>query len=547
MESRKPFIFIILSLFAISSCTYQSTEVDLIVHNATVYTVNDAFDKVEAFAVKDGKIVELGAERAIMNKYKANKVINAEKKFVYPGFIDAHCHFLAYGRGLTNVDLVGTTSWDEVVEKVVEYSKRNTEGILIGRGWDQNDWGQVDFPANDLLNELFPDRPVILSRIDGHALIVNSKVLELANIQIGQQIDGGVIEVKDGKLTGILVDNAESLVFSVFPKESEEEVINGLLSAQDNCFEVGLTTVDDAGLSRSNIEIIARMQEEGKLKMRVYAMISDNADDLAYYFENGPIKTDRLNVRSVKAYADGALGSRGASLLAPYADKIDEWGFLVNSFDHFEELAQDCYTHGFQMNTHCIGDSANRLLTDVYANVLGGTNDLRWRIEHAQIVHENDIRKFQDYSIIPSVQPTHATSDMYWAEDRLGAHRMDEAYPFQSLLSSNGMLALGTDFPVEKIDPMLTYYAAITRQDLDMYPEGGFIPEQRLSRKEALRGMTIWAAIANFEENEKGSLEINKFADFVIMDTDLLNAAEEKIPGAKVIATYIDGEAVYQK
>ena len=545
---RFKILLVILFLpFFYSSCTYKSIEVDLIVHNATVYTVNDVFEKVEAFAVKDGKIIELGAERAILNKYTSSTIVNAENKFIYPGFIDAHCHFLYYGMGLQNVDLVGTKSFEEIIEKVVAFAEKNPEGPIIGRGWDQNDWGQLNFPTNSELNELFPNRAVMLRRIDGHASLVNDVVLKESNIVAGQEISGGLVEVRDGKLTGILVDNAIDLVEEAIPLSSDEMVEKALLQAQKDCFELGLTTVDDAGLNKRQIDLISKMQNEGSMKMRIYAMISDDKEDLEFYFKNGPIKTDRLNVRSVKVYADGALGSRGASLLAPYSDKPEEWGFLLNSFDHFDSLAAACYANGFQMNTHCIGDSANRYLSDLYSEYLGGTNDLRWRIEHAQIVHDSDIEKFQNFSIIPSIQPTHATSDMYWAEERLGAERIHEAYPYQKLLKANGLVALGTDFPVEKVDPRLTFYAAVSRKDVEGFPEGSFLPDQKLSRKEALMGMTIWAAIANFEEEEKGSLENQKFADFIILDQDIMKIDESRIPDVNILATYVNGEEVFRK
>jgi len=539
--------FSLVVLLSLVSCNYKNIEVDMIVHNAKVYTVDEQFSIVEAFAIKDGKIVELGAERAIMNKYKSENVIDAKKQFVYPGFIDAHCHFLYYGLGLTSADLVGTTSWNDVLERMQIYSLGTDEPFLYGVGWDQNDWEEEEFPDNTRLNELFPDRSVVLRRIDGHAVIANDFALKMANIEAGQIVEGGIVETKEGKLTGILVDNAVDLISKVYPLKNDKDIRKGLLEAQKNCFEVGLTTLDDAGLDRSDIELIDAMQKEGSLKMRVYAMIADHPDNLDYYFANGPVKTDRLNVRSVKVYADGALGSRGASLLKPYSDKPEEWGFLLASFDHYDSIAASCYENGFQLNTHCIGDSANRYLTDVYAKVLGGTNDKRWRIEHAQIVSEIDIQKFKDFSIIPSIQPTHATSDMYWAEERLGKDRMDEAYPYQSLLKANGLVALGTDFPVEDIHPLKTFYAAVARKDLKGYPEGAFLPEQKLSRKEALKGMTIWAALANFEETEKGSLEVGKFADFVILEQDLMSIDEIQIPEIKIMATYVNGEVVYKR
>ena len=541
------YILIVSSVSILSSCAYKNIEVDLIVHNATIYTVDEEFSMVEAMAIKDGKIVEIGAERAIMNRYSAETIVDAKKKFVYPGFIDAHCHFLGYGRSLNKAALEGTRSWDEVLERVVAFSQNGDLKVIVGRGWDQNDWDIQEFPDNSSLNELFPTTPVILTRVDGHALIANKIALDQAGIVAGQRIDGGLIETKDGVLTGILVDNAEGLIMHILPEEDKASMRSALLAAQENCFQVGLTTVDDAGLNKNAIDIIEEMHTDGSLKMRVYAMVSDSKENLDHYFSKGIFKTERLNVRSVKAYADGALGSRGASLLAPYTDKHDHWGFLVNTFGHFDSLAAACYENGFQMNTHCIGDSANRYLTDVYAKYLEGTNDLRWRIEHAQIVTSVDVDKFRNYSIIPSIQPTHATSDMYWANDRLGEDRIQYAYPYQDLLNANGLVALGTDFPVEKIDPMLTFYAAVARKDVKGYPENSFLPEQKLSRKEALMGMTIWAAISNFEENEKGSLEVNKLADFVILENDIMKLSEEKLFDVKVISTFINGEEVYKK
>lgn len=537
----------IISLSFMSSCSFKNIEVDLIVHNATIYTVDENFKIAEAMAIKDGKIVEIGAERAIMNRYSAGSVVDAEKKFVYPGFIDAHCHFLGYGRSLNRAALEGTKSWDEVLERVVAFAQNGNLKVIVGRGWDQNDWDIQEFPDNSSLNELFPTTPVILTRVDGHALIANKIALDQAGIIAGQTIEGGIIETKDGVLTGILVDNAEGLIMHILPEEDKASMRSALLAAQENCFKVGLTTVDDAGLNKNAIDLIEEMHIDASLKMRVYAMVSDKKENLDYFFERGIFKTERLNVRSVKAYADGALGSRGASLLAPYSDKHDHWGFLVNTFEHFDSLAAACYENGFQMNTHCIGDSANRYLTDVYAKYLEGTNDLRWRIEHAQIVTSVDVEKFRIYSIIPSIQPTHATSDMYWAEDRLGEDRLQYAYPYQDLLKANGLVALGTDFPVEKIDPLLTFYAAVARKDVKGYPEKSFLPDQKLSRKEALMGMTIWAAISNFEENEKGSLELNKLADFVILEGDIMILPENKLFDVKVISTYIGGEEVYKK
>jgi hypothetical protein len=390
-------------------------------------------------------------------------------------------------------------------------------------------------------------RPVILSRIDGHAIIVNQAALNIAGIKPGQTIAGGKIETINGKLTGVLIDNAEGLVRRKIPPPTEQVTESAFLDAQQNCFAVGLTTVEDCGLPYTMVNTIASLQHKGALKMRLYVMLSDSPDDFAYLFKRGVYKTPWLDVRSFKMYADGALGSRGACLLQPYSDQKNWHGFLLSSQKHFQDVAQKLAAKGFQLCTHAIGDSANRVILKIYASVLKGKNDRRWRIEHAQVLAPEDIKLFGEYSIIPSVQPTHATSDMYWAGDRLGKARLKSSYVYKQLLEQNGWLPLGTDFPVENINPMYTFYAAVERKDLKGFPEGGFQPENALTREQALRGMTIWAAKANFEEKEKGSIEPGKYADFVILDQDIMKADGTNLPNVKVLKTYINGEKVYEK
>ncbi len=540
---KKAFLFILLPfLFSCSSLQ----EADLIVHNAEVYTVDDMFSVAGAFAVKDGKIIEVGTSAELLKKYSGQK-IDAGGKAVYPGFIDGHAHFYNYGSGLQNADLTGTKSWEEILIKLQDFSKDNKRGWIVGNGWDQNDWAVKEFPDNQKLNELFPNTPVILSRVDGHAAIANKTALNLAGIKPGQLVSGGEVETLNGRLTGILIDNAEGLVYSKIPAPDKKQIEESLLDAQKNCFAAGLTTVTDCGIDHRLVPVIDGLQKSKQLKIRIYGMLSDNKENFDFLFKNGAFKTDRLNVSSFKVYADGALGSRGARLLQPYSDKPGSSGFLLSDKDHYAQVAQKIADKGFQMNTHAIGDSANREILKVYAKVLKGKNDRRWRIEHAQVVNKQDFKLFGENNVIPSVQTTHATSDMYWAGDRLGPERVKGAYAFKQLLDQNGWIILGTDFPVENINPMYTFYAAVVRKDMKGYPAKGYQVENALSREEALRGMTIWAAKGNFEEKEKGSIEKGKFADFVILDQDIMKADAGGLFKVRVIKTFVNGENVFSR
>jgi predicted amidohydrolase YtcJ len=535
----------VLLLFA--ACKQKEFNADLLVKNAVVYTVDSTFSTAQAFVVQAGKIVAVGNADSLEKIYKSRQVIDADGKAIYPGFIDAHTHFYRYGLSLQEVHLEGTKSWEQILDSVEAYAVHNADGWIIGRGWDQNDWQTKQFPTKGKLDSLFPVRPVILTRVDGHAAIANQAALNIAGVKPGQKLEGGQIETVNNQLTGILVDNAVDLVTHKIPEATEQQTQSALLGAQQNCFAVGLTTVDDCGLDYPMINTIAELQHKKALKMRMYVMLSDNEDNISYLFKRGVYKTPGLNVRSFKVYADGALGSRGACLLHDYNDKKGWKGFLLSNQKHFEDVAQRIAGKGFQMCTHAIGDSANRTILKIYANALKGKNDKRWRIEHAQIIDPADFKYFGENNIIPSVQPTHATSDMYWAGDRLGAQRLKGAYAYKQLLQQNGWLPLGTDFPVENINPLYTFYAATERKDVKGLPANGFQKENALSRIEALRGMTIWAARSNFEEKEKGSIEVGKFADFVILDQDLMKAKGADLPRIKVLKTFVNGEKVYEK
>lgn len=534
----------IVLLLLLASCSVK--KVDLIVHHARIYTVDSAFSVAEAMAVSEGKIVATGSNDDILNHYSAKETIDAEDKVIYPGFIDAHAHFLGYGKSLFEVNLFGCNSWSEVLQRVQQFAaSHGGETWIRGRGWDQNKFPGKQFPSNDSLNILFPDIPVLLTRVDGHAAIANAKALELAGIQPGQTITGGEIETRDGKLTGLLIDNAEDLVTRQIPEADAPVYEKRLAAAQRNCFAQGLTTITDCGVSYREVEIIDSLQEEGKLQMRLYLMLSDAKENYDAFLAKGPYKTDRLFVNGFKLYGDGALGSRGACLLEPYSDKPGWHGFLLSDPSHFDSVANILSKTSFQMCTHAIGDSGNRTILNIYAKYLSADNDRRWRIEHAQVVNPNDFAIFGAHHIVPSVQPTHATSDMYWAKDRLGATRVKSAYAFKQLLQQNGWLPLGTDFPVEDISPFKTFLAAVARKDASGFPAGGFQPENALTREETIRGMTIWAAKAGFLEKEVGSLEAGKKADFIILDQDLMKVAETDILKVKVLATYVDGRKVH--
>jgi predicted amidohydrolase YtcJ len=541
----------LLSLFfvvAVLVSCHSKTAADLILFNGKVYTVDSAFSTAEAMAVKDGKILAVGSDADIQGHYAAGEVVDAGGKAVYPGFIDAHGHFVSYGSSLFTASLFGSGSFGEVVGRVKEFAVAHP-GLpwIMGRGWDQNRFPDKKFPDNTLLNQAFPGTPVVLTRVDGHAMIANAKALELAGIHPGETLAGGVVETKNGKLTGILIDNAERLIDRAIPEMTSGEFRERMDSAQQQCFGQGLTTVTEPGLGRRAIEGLDSLQKAGILKMRIYVMVRDNKEDLDYYLPRGPYKTDLLYVKGVKAYADGALGSRGACLLEPYNDQPGWRGFLLSSLAHYDSLGARLIGSDWQFCTHAIGDSGNRMILTVYGKYLHGKNDKRWRVEHAQVVNDGDFELFGRYSIIPSVQPTHATSDMYWAGERLGPVRLKGAYAYKRLLGENGWLPLGTDFPVEDISPFKTFLAAVFRVDAKGYPAGGFQPENALTREDAIRGMTIWAAKADCLEKEIGSLEPGKVADFVILDRDLMKVERGEVLQTRVMSTYSAGKVVYRR
>lgn len=538
----KKFPFFILAVFLFVSSCKEKEQVDLLIHAEGIYTADSAFSMVEAIAITDGKVVSTGTFRDLRSRFKASETLEYPGKFIYPGLIDAHCHFLGFGLDQDELDLKGCISFEDLQERVITYAQQSPRTFIIGRGWNEEEWEAKTRPSNYKLNFLFPNIPVVLQRIDGHAVLANQAALDLAGINAQSIIPGGEIELINGYPTGLLVDKAAEKVLEVLPAPNTERMIRALLTAQNKCFAKGLTTVSDAGLSIRAIQLIDSLQEAGALKMRVYAMANPDREALEAYCTQGPIIKDRLQLRSVKLYCDGALGSRGAWLKEPYCDDSTHNGLPQQEPAYYRDWAEWGYKNGFQINTHCIGDSANASMLRIYGETLNGDRSRRWRIEHAQVVDPTDMSLFKEYGIIPSVQPTHAISDMYMARKRLCTdERLAGAYAYLDLLRTAGMVAFGTDFPVESIDPLGTYYAAILREGPNREV---FLPNQKMDAISALRGMTSWAAYANYTEQQTGSLEAGKFADLVVMDADLIKS--RRMGDVKVVGTMLNGEWVHK-
>ena len=530
---------LILAILLISACQKKES-VDLIVKAEAIYTGDSL--KANAIAIRDGRVVAVADAEDLVSKYKAAEM-HVYKGFIYPGFNDAHAHFLGYAQGLGQVQLFGTHSWAECLARLQDFAKDYDGDYIQGRGWDQNDWEDKQFPTKSALDSLFPNIPVLLTRIDGHAAIVNQAALDYAGITENTLVDGGLIRKEAGRITGVLVDNAVDLV--EFPVEDKERLRELVLQAQTNCLDAGISSITDAGLKREDLEFLQEMSEAGDLKLRMNMMVSDDSASLAYYLSQAPIEGERFRIKSAKFYLDGALGSRGALMMEPYSDDPGNYGLQLKPTTYFEMMADSLARLGWQMCVHAIGDSANRLAVDIFSKANQGNDDHRWRIEHAQIVHPEDQKKMAAAHILPSIQPTHATSDMYWAKDRIG-ERIDYAYVAKSFLDMGLPLPLGTDFPVEEIYPMNTLRSAMLRMDVDGFPPGGFRPMEALSFDEAIAGMTQGGAYASFEEKVKGKLSAGYYADFVVFDKDLSKLQAGEFRSTKPVALAIGGEVLYQ-
>ncbi|MEW5798026.1 MAG: amidohydrolase [Bacteroidota bacterium] len=584
----KTLIYIVLavalSAWIFISIVSQKQSADLLIMNATVYTVDDDNSVAEAIAVRGSRIVAVGSTQDIQNRYTSQNIIDAKGKTVIPSLIDAHAHVLGLGKALTELNLIGTTSAEQIAKLVASRVKEVKQGEWIrGRGWDQNDWGnnagEKKFPTASILDKVAPNNPVILSRIDGHAIWVNSKAMEIAFAQSDMKIDldgGKIIRDHNGKPSGIFIDNAESIVAKVVPEYTREEKIGMYKRAFDECLKYGITSVHDMGIDKIDFEIYKELARNQSLPVRIYGMISADSPLLNEMLASGPyVDAVRYNftVRGIKLYVDGALGSRGAALIEPYSDEPDNRGLVTTSPDTLRFVTEQALARGFQVASHAIGDRGNRIVLDEYEKAAAKypTQALqaRLRIEHAQVIAREDISRFKKLNVIPSMQPVHATSDMYWAQSRLGPERILGAYAWRSLLNDGNIIASGSDFPVEHPNPLLGFYAAVTRQDKDGIPkdandvqqkfqlsadgihnpkhfDGGWYAEQKMTREEALRSFTMWAAYAEFAANQKGSIEEGKLADIVILSNDIMKCDPKEILTTEVEMTIVGGTIRYQ-
>ncbi|MEK6611500.1 MAG: amidohydrolase [Gemmatimonadota bacterium] len=546
-----------LLALAVGTASAQSRVVtaDLILTNGRIYTVDDTRPVVESVAVALGKVLFAGnAAGALALKNASTKVVDLGGRTVIPGMVDAHGHVSGLGDALHIVDLTGTSSYDEVVARVAERARKIPKGQwVLGRGWDQNDWGDTRFPTHDKMTAAVPDHPVYIVRVDGHAGLANLKALQTANVTAAtQDSTGGHIErAADGSPAGVFVDNAQGLVRRAIPRQTRDEVKTSIVDAVKEAQRWGLTGVHDAGADATDLDVYEELAKAGQLKFRLYAMISDQAATIDAWFKRGPLVggyNGSLWVRSIKLYSDGALGSRGAALLEPYSDDPRNIGLLVSAPAHIQDVSTRALRAGFQVNTHAIGDRGNRLVLDAYEAALkvAPAADHRFRVEHAQILHYDDVPRFAALGVIPSMQASHQTSDMYWAGTRLGPVRLLGAYAWRSLLNTGVVVPNGSDFPVEQVNPLISFHSAVSRQDARDWPPDGWYPSERMTRDEALRSMTLWPAYAAFQEDVLGSLTPGKFADFVVLDQDIMRCPPELLLKTKVLSTWVGGEKVYE-
>lgn len=513
-------------------------------YNAKIYSVNNTFDIFKYMLVDNGIIKYIGNEIPTESIEIIDK-IDCEGVTIYPGFIDPHCHFIDLGKTYFTAKLHDAKSLDAVIDICLEFQKTNESSWLLGRGWNQNNWSDKKIPTKELLDKYFPDIPVLLIRIDSHMALVNQKAIELTDLLNTPFIDSGEIEINNNIPTGIILDKALYHVLE-YVKPDIATKTQYIQKSTDVCFSYGLTSIGDAFMTYEDFLLYSKMNGNNELRINVYGMLVPSIENKNYLTQNGIYNTNKLHIHAVKHFADGALGSRGAALIEPYTDASENYGMLLESDEYWEIEAQFCIDNNLQMVTHAIGDAANKRIINLYSKYLGKSkNPLRWRIEHLQMIDEEDIENIKESYIVPSIQSTHGTSDYTWAPSRIGEERMKKSYRIKDILDACGYIVNGSDFPIEKPNPLRGFYSSVSRKDDNKKPENGFAPEQKISRTDALKSMTIWSAYAQFEEQLKGSLEIGKVADFVILDKDIMICEEDEILDVKVKSTYINGIKVY--
>lgn len=548
------FLFTVALLFVIYLILFMEKKADLLLINGKIYTLDNKQPVVEAIAISERKIIAIGSSSELKTRFNFEKVIDLKENIVTPGLIDAHAHMFGFGQMLNSLMLAGLTSANEIALKVKEKSKTiPAGGWIYGRGWDQTLWSEKEFPTKEILDEAAPSNPVILGRIDGHAIWVNSRTLEMAGIT-SATIDppgGKIIRDNSGNPTGVFIDKATELVEKFVPPPTDAEVEKSILLAAEECIKAGLTEVHDMGLNSQTIRVYKKLADEKKLPIRIYGAVDAPSQTWDEFSERGRLLNygnGMLTIRAVKMYADGALGSRGAALVENYSDDPGNRGLTLLDASTMEAVTRQAIKKNFQVCTHAIGDRANHLVLNMYEKILGTVNqkDLRFRIEHAQVLLPEDISRFKKLNVIPSMQPIHATSDMDWAEARLGKERVIGAYAWKSLINSGSIIPAGSDFPNDIMQPLWGFYAAVTRMDQDGNPDGGWFAEQCMSREESLKSYTIWAAYAAFKENEKGTIEVGKLADLTIFSKDIMTIPVNEILNTEIIMTLIDGKVAYE-
>ncbi len=527
---------------------------DLIVLNARIHTANPDQPTAQALAVRNGRFLVVGTNLEVEAAAGlGTERLEAAGATILPGMIDAHAHLLSLGRLFRIVNLGGTTSYEEVIARVRARADEVAPGTWIrGRGWDQNDWPGGDFPNHEALSRAVPDHPVYLDRVDGHAALVNQMAIVVARLDSmdANPAGGRILRNPDGTPTGVLIDNATLLVDSIIPAPSMGELTAQLLAAMAEANRWGLTGMHDAGVGIDTITFYRELAAEGRFTLRNYVMVEAGSPGLLGFLDRGPqsgLYGEILWTRAIKISSDGAMGSRGAALLHGYTDDPDNEGLLLASHDSILTIARLALERGFQVNVHAIGDRANRTALDAFEVALRErpTPDHRFRIEHAQVLAEQDIPRFAELGVIPSMQGSHQTSDMYWALDRLGRRRAQGAYAWHSLRETGVIIPNGSDTPIESANPLISFRAFFTRRDAEGWPEGGWFPEQRISREEALLSITLWPAQAAFMEQEVGSIAVGKLADFVILDTDIMTVPEDQVLSTRVLRTVLGGRTVY--